>query len=1094
MQFDNGLSLFHHLLELDEENLRQNLEAISSIPSKLYSEVIVLIDAHEKNKEGSSGFTHFIGSQASLLSNDDELNNLEQCQVGVYKLVKRIGAGGMGVVYLGERNDGKIQQQVALKFVYPSIGYIVGESFIQQEAQYLADLNHPNIAKIFSVETADNNLPYMVMEYISGVSVNDFIAEKGSVNSTLKLLAKLANALEQAHRRGIVHADVKPSNIMLDDTGEPKLLDFGVASSMGEGNSVRISAVSTNFASPTVCDGHTPTPLDDIYSLGKVMEYTLAPYALSDEYQAVISKALSDDPLLRFQSMREFQDALESLMQNKPLYWYKNSFVYLYKKWLERSPVSAIAITLVPFILVASTVLVSLQNTKLQNEVNKNQELVDFYNELFLTPSPMSHSGNVVSAADFIGTGVAAALSQSVTDEETRASVLTTLARSLIKLGFLSRASQISEQLGEEGSQGFLLKSIIAFEQQLFEESKALLTKHHELHAPTIDSEILAVKLSLAMGNHSLVEEQFVFLKDTYGDLLDSHQQFELMRLSWENSLASSATRLLEQLEQVDTSTFDNYQQAWMLALRATAFAQLGNFEQASDNMLDAIRISETAFNPGNPVYAVLLEKLLNVAVQLGDGRVAAILLAKQQSLYEYLDPIFNTQLLENYERQVNLYANTKMWAQSLSFVQQAIALCNAQNAEICMRLRLKQSIIQYSMHRYEDAFELSQQLVQAPLTGEAQFYAYLVFLNSRIGIGESNSETMLNRLATNEFAQHHSTYIISTAIRSGQVSWAIEFGLNYKSSLTNVGLLSLSEALSTAGRQEEAKLIVNDVSSDFIDNLSEHNSSIDPQNIVLFDIQSELLFTLDGGNDIVSNRRVDGVISPSDDATLTIGEPYLIQWDAGVIKGKSLTLYINHTNHFSVAGVLSWENIKKTSWQIFGQNIENTGSLEIDPVIMMANGVGGFKVLLVSDQGYWDLSDGLFSINSGKSNDLGLRQQINPLLLVDSVIKPQAHEVYHVGERNQIIWDPLLLRGRHVRIYVLHDNPVNIGSGMNAQYETVLRKRWYLVTSQYDNSGVYELDPAQFNGRGNAYKILIYTEQGYWSVSDERFTVTNPY
>ena len=80
------------------------------------------------------------------------------------------------------------------------------------------------------------------------------------------------------------------------------------------------------------------------------------------------------------------------------------------------------------------------------------------------------------------------------------------------------------------------------------------------------------------------------------------------------------------------------------------------------------------------------------------------------------------------------------------------------------------------------------------------------------------------------------------------------------------------------------------------------------------------------------------------------------------------------------------------------------------------------------------------------------------------------------------------------MRIYVLHDNPVNIGSGMNAQYETVLRKRWYLVTSQYDNSGVYELDPAQFNGRGNAYKILIYTEQGYWSVSDERFTVTNPY
>ena len=1094
MQFDNGLSLFQYLINLDEENLRKNLEAIPSISQELFLEAITLIDAHEKNKVEASGFTHLIGSQASLLSNDDELNNLERRKIGVYTLVKRIGAGGMGVVYLGERNDGKIQQQVALKFVYPSIGYIAGETFIQQEAQYLADLNHPNIAKIFSVETSDDDLPYMVMEYINGVSVDKFIAEKSGINVTLKLLAKLANALEQAHSRGIVHADVKPSNILLDDSGEPKLLDFGVASSLGRRDFQRLSAVSSSFASPAVCNGVTPTTLDDIYSLGKVMEYVLVPFDLTSEHHAVIDKALNADPRLRFQSMKEFENALKALMHNRPLYWYRSSFVYLYKKWLQRSPISAIVITLVPFILIAATVLVLFQNTKLLKEVNKNQELVNFYNELFLTPSPKSHSGNIVSAADFIGDGVNAALNQSVTEEETKATVLTTLARSLIKLGFLSRASQISEQLNEENPQALLLKSIILFEQQSFEASRALLAKYHGLHFPTVDSEILAVKLALAMGEYSLVNEQLMLLKEKYRDVSGAHRQFELSRLSWESALASSPSLLIDQLKKIDISSYETYQQAWIFAIRASAFSQLGEIEHASDSMFNAISISETAFNPGNPAYAVLLEKLLSVALQLGDGRTAAILLAKQQSLYEYLTPVFNGQLFENYERQVNFYASTKMWAQSLSFVKKAMELCNEGNSEQCTRLMLKQSIILYAMKKYKDAFKVSQELNQARLTDEAQFYAYLVFLNSRIGIGENNSETILDELASNKFAPLYSEYVISTAMRSEQTSWAIEFGMNNQESLSSAGLLGLSEALNAVGRQHEAKQIVENMNADFTDSFTERNSLLEPEDIILFDIQSELLFTLDGGHNIVSNRRVEGVISPSNDSTLTIGEPYVIQWDSNVLKGKTLTFYINHTNHFSVSGALSWDNIKKTSWQIFGQNIENTGSLEIDPVIMMANGVGGFKVLLVSDQGFWDLSEGFFSINSGKSKDMGLRQQINPLLLVNSVITPRAHDVYHVGEVNQITWDPHVLRGDHVRIYVLHDNPVNIGSGMDAQYETVIKKRWYLVTSQFDNTGIYELDPAQFNGRGNAYKILIFTEQGYWSVSDERFTVTNPH
>ena len=226
----------------------------------------------------------------------------------------------------------------------------------------------------------------------------------------------------------------------------------------------------------------------------------------------------------------------------------------------------------------------------------------------------------------------------------------------------------------------------------------------------------------------------------------------------------------------------------------------------------------------------------------------------------------------------------------------------------------------------------------------------------------------------------------------------------------------------------------------------------------------------------------------------LKMGELYEIKWLPQVLPGDQISLYINHRHHYDAEAFSLWDDVQKTHWHRFAANIENDGSEWIDPLVMSANGIQGFKVMAVSDKGYWALSDGFFGIESGLTENNGLKQLMNQDLLVDAVHRPLAFEVYQVGKANSIEWNSNTLKGDTVAIYVLHDSPHNIGSGNGAHYPTVVKRRWYMVSDRVENNGNYTLDPAQFNGQGNAYKILIISNTGYWAVSEERFTVVNPH
>jgi serine/threonine-protein kinase len=158
----------------------------------------------------------------------------EGARCGPYRLVRLLVSGGMGDVYLAERADGEIQQQVAIKLLRPRADRPAWRDRFLRERQLLASLDHPAIARVIDAGGAGDRRPYLVMEYVDGQPVDAYSAGM-DLRAQLELFLAICEGVSHAHRRLIIHRDLKPSNILVDASGRPKLLDFGIAKLLDEG-------------------------------------------------------------------------------------------------------------------------------------------------------------------------------------------------------------------------------------------------------------------------------------------------------------------------------------------------------------------------------------------------------------------------------------------------------------------------------------------------------------------------------------------------------------------------------------------------------------------------------------------------------------------------------------------------------------------------------------------------------------------------------------------------------------------------------------------------------------------------------------------
>jgi serine/threonine protein kinase len=212
--------------------------------------------------------------------------------VGNYRLEREIGRGGMGRVYLASRADGAFEQRVAVKLIRRGMDSDAVLRRFHREQQILAGLEHPFIARLIDGGvTAAENLPYLVMEYVEGMSLDEFLRTNDlPLPARLKLFRQICQAIEYAHSRLIVHRDLKPSNILITKNGTPKLLDFGIAKILGQSSDAGetqtgMFAFTPSYAAPEQVRGETLTTAADVYSLGVILYEMLTgarPYSLEN--------------------------------------------------------------------------------------------------------------------------------------------------------------------------------------------------------------------------------------------------------------------------------------------------------------------------------------------------------------------------------------------------------------------------------------------------------------------------------------------------------------------------------------------------------------------------------------------------------------------------------------------------------------------------------------------------------------------------------------------------------------------------------------------------------------------------------------------
>ncbi|HJP92025.1 MAG TPA: protein kinase [Pyrinomonadaceae bacterium] len=289
-------------LDVDSGRQQEFLDFACGSDSGLRAEVESLL-AHRV--ETSSDVIEMCASDAARFRVKAEPSRAGT-RIGAYRVVREIGHGGMGAVFLAVRDDEQYQQQVAIKLIKSNIADDAMRRRFRNEMQILADLNHPSIARLFDAGQTEDGVPYLVMEYVEGQPINVYCEEQDvSTEQRLRLFCMVCEAVQYAHQHLVIHRDIKPGNILVTNEGVPKLVDFGIAKLLDRSNSAEATVTAIQFmtpqyASPEQILGGSVTTATDVYSLGVVLYELLSgqlPYRLKSRLPHEVAKAICDqDP------------------------------------------------------------------------------------------------------------------------------------------------------------------------------------------------------------------------------------------------------------------------------------------------------------------------------------------------------------------------------------------------------------------------------------------------------------------------------------------------------------------------------------------------------------------------------------------------------------------------------------------------------------------------------------------------------------------------------------------------------------------------------------------------------------------------------
>ena len=383
-------------------------------------------------------------------------------RVGPYRLVERIGRGGMGVVYRAQRADGEFDQEVAIKFLPRHFETEARVARFRVERQIQADLGHPNIARLLGGGVTEEGAPYLVMEYVDGEPITEYCAKRQcSLEERLDLLRAASAALHHAHQNLVVHRDLKPANILVTAEGQVKLLDFGIAKLLDEEDAPHappatrtgIRPMTPAYAAPEQVAGEAVTTATDIYQLG-VLAYELLTGArpfdlegkspsemeqvvvremptrpstaleqmegadrsnrtwarrLRGDLDTIILKALRKEPGRRYGSAELFAEDLQRYQADRPVRARPATIRYRATKFARRNRTALVGALVAVLLLVGIGAFhvnqVAAERDKAERQAATAEEAVDFMADLFESNDPHQENGETVTARELLRRG-----------------------------------------------------------------------------------------------------------------------------------------------------------------------------------------------------------------------------------------------------------------------------------------------------------------------------------------------------------------------------------------------------------------------------------------------------------------------------------------------------------------------------------------------------------------------------------------------------------------------------------------------------------------------------------------------------------------
>jgi serine/threonine-protein kinase len=413
--------LFAEAVEGSEAGREELLARVRAEDPDLAAELTGLLEAHRAD----GGFVERIVADAArdaLESRGPEA--FAGRRVGPWELLRPVGAGGMGAVFLARRADAEYEATVAVKMLRPGLFSEDSLRRFRAERQALANLSHPGIARLLDGGTTADGSPYIVMEYVAGVPIDAYAQARGlSVERRLRLFRAVCDAVQFAHRNLVVHRDIKPANVLVTEEGEPRLLDFGIAKVLDENAAEGLTragdrALTPDFASPEQIRGETVTTSTDVYSLGVVLYRLLTnrhPYAfpsgrtseierivcerqpdrpsvhasgLEGDLDNIVLKALAKEPERRYATVEQLSEDLRRHLDGEPVLARKSTFLYRASRFLRRHRTASLAAAVAAAALLAALGLSLSAARRARLEAQKAEQVNAFLQTLLGAASP----------------------------------------------------------------------------------------------------------------------------------------------------------------------------------------------------------------------------------------------------------------------------------------------------------------------------------------------------------------------------------------------------------------------------------------------------------------------------------------------------------------------------------------------------------------------------------------------------------------------------------------------------------------------------------------------------------------------------------